>query len=159
MQLNFEACFRIKGVSKSFLTTNHFLEKYSSNHKSSKDKQVDQAFTKPIKENVFMEIILSLKYSRKCNKFWFMWDSIWMTDVTDGSGLKWCINLDKLFVLINFSLLHKIGSCSILYFLCCYVKYLMNMKTKGLCIMPTWILEANFVRKLRTWLIRGIYVL
>ena len=39
------------------------------------------------------------------------------------------IKLDKLFVLIYFSLLHKTGSCLTLYFLCCYANYLM--KTKG----------------------------
>ena len=30
-----------------------------------------------------------------------------------------------------FSLLHKIGSCSTLYFLCCYVNYLSRMKTNS----------------------------
>ena len=29
------------------------------------------------------------------------------------------------------SLLHKIGSCSTLYFLCCYANYLSRMKTNG----------------------------
>ena len=29
------------------------------------------------------------------------------------------------------SLLHKIGSCSTLYFLCCYANYLSHMKTNG----------------------------
>ena len=32
------------------------------------------------------------------------------------------------------SLLQKIGSCSTLYFLCCYASYLSRMKTNGLCI-------------------------
>ena len=54
-----------------------------------------------------------------------------MTDATDGRGLKQCTKLDKLFVLIYFYLLHKIGSCLTLHILCCYVNYLINMKTKG----------------------------
>ena len=29
------------------------------------------------------------------------------------------------------SLLHKIGSCSTLYFLCCYANYLSRVKTNG----------------------------
>ena len=29
------------------------------------------------------------------------------------------------------SLLHKIGSCSTLYFLCCYANYVSHMKTNG----------------------------
>ena len=29
------------------------------------------------------------------------------------------------------SLLHKIGNCSALYFLCCYANYLSCMKTNG----------------------------
>ena len=76
------------------------------------DKWVDRTFPKP-KGKFFMEIILSLKYSWKRNRFSIvivnMWDSKWMTypelsfDVTDGHGLKWCIKMDKLFVLIYLS--------------------------------------------------------
>ena len=39
---------------------------------------------------------------------------------------------EQLFCLGLFiSLLHKIGSCSTLYFLCCYSNYLSGMKTNG----------------------------
>ena len=77
--------------------------------KKPQDKWVDQTFPKP-NGKFFVEIILSSKYSWKRNRFSIvivsMWDSKWMTylelsfDVTDGHGLKWCIKMDKLFVLI-----------------------------------------------------------
>ena len=80
--------------------------------KKPQDKWVDRTFPKP-KEKFFVEIILSSKYLWKRNKFSIvivnMWDSKWMTypelsfDVTDGHGLKWCIKMDKLFVLIYLS--------------------------------------------------------
>ena len=103
--------------------------------KKPKDKWVDRTFTKP-KGKSFMEFALSSKYSRKCNRFsigivnklhdW--WICHWRT-WTDS--LKWCtkLHVDKLFVLIYFCWLHKIGSWSTLYFLWCYANYLM--KTKG----------------------------
>ena len=40
------------------------------------------------------------------------------------------------------SLLHKIGSCSSLYFLCCYASYLSRMKTNGSVLMRISILEV-----------------
>ena len=77
--------------------------------KKPQDKWVDWTFSKP-KGKFFMEIILSSKYLWKHNRFSIlivnMWDSKCMTylelsfDVTDGHGLKWCIKMDKLFVLI-----------------------------------------------------------
>ena len=80
--------------------------------KEAQDEWVDWTFPKP-KGKFFVEIILSSKYSWRCNRFSFvivnMWDSKWMTypelsfDVNDGHGLKWCIKMDKLFVLINLS--------------------------------------------------------
>ena len=77
------------------------------------DLWVDWTFPKP-KGKFFAEIILSSKYSWKRNRFSIvivnMWDSKWMTylelsfDLTDGQyGLKWCIKMDKLFVLIYLS--------------------------------------------------------
>ena len=93
-----------------------------------KNKWVDHTFTKP-KGKFFMEFTLSSKYSRKCNRFSIMIINKLHADATEGRGLKWCIKLDKRFVLIYFYWLHKIGSCSTLHFLCCYANYLT--KTKG----------------------------
>ena len=80
--------------------------------KKPQDKWVDLTFPKP-KGRFFVEIIFSSKYSWKRNRFSIvilnMWDSKWMTypelsfDVADGHGLKWCIKMDKLFVLIYLS--------------------------------------------------------
>ena len=42
----------------------------------------------------------------------------------DKDGQTFCLDL---FI----SLLHKLGSCSTLYFLCCYANYPSRMKTNG----------------------------
>ena len=89
---------------------------------------VDQTFSKS-KGKFFMEIILSSKYSWKRNRFsivnicetWnddlfgvIVWCHWWtLTEVVYKDGQTSCLGL---FI----SLLHKIGSCSTLYFLCCY---------------------------------------
>ena len=64
------------------------------------------------------------------------WDLInklhdWSSDATDHNGhsLKWCTKQEKLFVLIYFFLLHKIGSCLTLHFV--LLCKLTHMKTKG----------------------------
>ena len=80
--------------------------------KKPQGKWVDRTFPEP-KGKFFVEIILSSKYSWKRNRFSIMfvnmWDSKWITypelsfDVTDGRGLKRCIKMDKLSVLIYLS--------------------------------------------------------
>ena len=66
------------------------------------------------------------------------------------------MKLEKLSVLIYFSLLHKMGS---LYFCVVMQKnYLSHMKTKSLCIICILILKAKFVRKKCT-LCLGKYVI
>ena len=101
-------------------------------------KWVDWTFPKP-KGKFFMEIILSLKYSWKHNRFSIvivnMWNSKWMTyldllfDVTDGHGLKWCIKMDKLFVLIYLSpCFIKLGVVRLCIFCVSYTNYLSRMK-------------------------------
>ena len=115
--------------------------------KKPKNKWVDRTSTKP-KGKFFMEFTLSSKYSKKCNRFSIVIVNQLHDWCHDGRGrrLKWCTKLDKLFVLIYFYWLHKIGSCSTLHFLCCYANYL-TWKQKVPCIMPISILEPKFVRK------------
>ena len=76
---------------------------------------IDRTFSKS-KGKFFMKIILSSKYSWKRNRFSIMivnkceTRNEWLTlpelsfDVTDGHGLKWCIKMDKLFLLGYLSL-------------------------------------------------------
>ena len=71
-----------------------------------------------LKENSLWKLFCNQNSLRKCNRFSTVIVNMQMTHVTDGCGMKCCIKLDKLFVLIYFSLLHKIGNCSTLYF--CY---------------------------------------
>ena len=115
--------------------------------KNQKNKWVDRTSTKP-KGKFFIEFTLSSKYWRKCNRFSIVIVNKLHDDwsATDGRGLKWCTKLDKRFVLIYFYLLHKIGSCSTMHFLCCYANYL-TWKQKVLCIMHISILEAKFAKK------------
>ena len=94
--------------------------------------------------NIFMN--KSWKYQRKCNRFSIAIANKLHDWCHDGRGLKWCTKLDKLFVLIYFYWLHKIGSCSTLHFLCCYANDL-KWKQKVPCKMRISILEAKFVRK------------
>ena len=113
--------------------------------KKPKNKWVDRTSTKP-KGKFFIEFTLSSKYWRKCNRFSIVIiNKLHDWSATDGRGLKWCTKLDKLFILVYFYLLHKIGSCSTLYFLC-YTNYL-TWKQKVPCIMCISILEAKFMRK------------
>ena len=102
--------------------------------KKPQDKWVDRTLLKS-KEKFFMEIILSSKYSWKHNRF-----SIVIVNICDYVRLEMMNDLSRVLVWCHWwtwtevmykdgqtfclgffiFLLHKIGSCSTLYFLCCY---------------------------------------
>ena len=106
--------------------------------KKPKDKWVDCTFTKP-KGKSFMEFALSLKYSRKCNRFSNVimnklhdWRSHWQTwtEVMYKARQTFCLDLFLLFVRLF-----------------CDVMQITSWKQKVPCIMRISILEAKFVRK------------
>ena len=117
--------------------------------KKPQDIWVDRTFSKS-KGKFLMEIVLLSKYSWKCNRFSIVIVNIcetrneWVNDLS--RVIVWChwwawievmYKDGQTFCLGLFiSLLHKIGSCSTLYFLCCYAITWVVWKQTVLCIMP-----------------------